>query len=496
MGDHDDDVKSELEKFYCPPVDSALFAAIVADYDLAKSEDVQTMRQTLDSIKELAVQQEDLPFDPSGTANDQVDATEVGGHSSDFDLSNLGQDELRTMTDATSQTSHCFGGGSNDNSFKFRSTSGTTYTIAADGSVQLSGGTEESKLALLKEMFPGISVFDVSQVLKKSNGDMEKSMDVLLNQSFFDETQTAEDHVVVPKGLDGFVDEIPDIGPSAYTANQRSLSATIKALALAEAPNENAEIDGDIVLRQQVNELARDYSNIPTATLAGLLRITQNLISAATELAAEMVRQPSLINISEIVTIQAPALNLDNEVDQVAGSRSRGHGSIPSTRGFEEETAAANIHFARRMAANAQAAQAARKAKSNPLYGGASAVYRQRAQEERDLAMRHQAAASDRLVDQNSLNGDLDLHGCTVPQAVRIAHDRVEAWWDSLGDTKHIRGGGKHVHGGYKIITGVGLHSRDGTSRLGPAVSRALISAGWRVEIGRGFITVIGVERG
>jgi hypothetical protein len=32
-------------------------------------------------------------------------------------------------------------------------------------------------------------------------------------------------------------------------------------------------------------------------------------------------------------------------------------------------------------------------------------------------------------------------------------------------------------------------------SRLGPAVSKALISDGWRVEIGRGFVTVVGAAR-
>ncbi|KAJ5168786.1 uncharacterized protein N7482_004380 [Penicillium canariense] len=547
MADCSDDLRDELENQYCPPVDSALFAAIVTDFDLGNPHQVRSLRETLDSIKELAMQQENLPFDPSGTANHHLDVADLGANSS-ARTSSPGQDTLPTNTDSTSQASHLLADENNTKGSNLQNPSRTAYTVAADGSIQLVGGSDEDKVNMLVEMFPDLSSFNIEQSLKKSGGDIDKSMDILLNLSFFDQAQTDEDCVVIPKGLDGFLDGNPDIGrqkgrkkkrnknhkvafgpasssedapvtnlwetgktdveficsrtpdlsrhrvASAYTANNRSLSATIKALAVEDAPKDVGEIEDDPVVQSQMIELAGDYPNLPQTTLVGLLRITRNMISAANELAAEMIRHPSAVSVSELVKITVPKLNLDDEA-AVVDTRGRAKENVRSTLDYEDEQVVANTYFAARSVANMQAAQAARKAKSDPLYGGASQYYREVAQQQRELAMQHLSAASERLVDRQSSNGDLDLHGCQVPHAIRISRERVDAWWDGLGDTKYVRGGGKHVHGGFKIITGVGLHSRDGTSRLGPAVSKALISDGWRVEIGRGFLTVIGVDR-
>jgi hypothetical protein len=525
-------------------VDSALFAAITTDFDLENPDEVRSLRETLESIRDLAIQQEDLPFDPSGTANDHVDDADMGAISS-ARPSSAGQ----TQTD-TSLESHLFLDGSDSRSSKSQTTLNSTYTIAADGSVQFVGGSEQEKVNLLCAMFPDISRFNVEQSLKNSKGDIDKSMDILLNLSFFDQATIDEDEdVIIPKGLDGFAHETLDIGrqkgrkkkrnknnkvsfvptlptddppatnkwetgqadveficsrtpdlprhkvASAYTANNRSLSATIKALALAHAVDDISEAELAPVLQSQLDELVGDYPNVSQATLVGLLRITRNMISAANELAAEMIHQPSDISVNDLIKITAPKLNLDDEADDVHTPSRQNKENFRSALDYESEQATANAYFAAKSTANMQAAQAARKAKSDPLYGGASHYYREVAQQNRELAMRHLSAASERLVDSQSSNGDVDLHGCQVPQAIRIARERVEAWWDGLGDTKHVRGGGKHVHGGFKIITGVGLHSRDGKSRLGPAVSKALISDGWRVEVGRGFVTVVGVAR-
>lgn len=538
----------ELEKEYCPPVDSALFAAITTDFDLDNPDEVKSLRKTLDSIRDLAVQQENLPFDPSGTANDHLDVVDKGATSS-ARPSSAGQDTLPTHTDSTSQGSYNFLDESDTRSSRSQMVSHSTYTIAADGSVQLVGGSEQEKVNLLLKMFPDLSPFNVEQSLKKSNGDIDKSIDILLNLSFFDQANNDEGYVAIPKGLEGFMEEVPDIGrhkgrkkmrnknnkvsfspksstdnapatnkwetgkidveficsrtpnlprhkvASAYTANNRSLSVTIRALADAHTVKDIGEIDDDPVVQSQLIELMGDYPNVSQTTLVGLLRITQNMMSAANELAAEMIHQPSAISVSDLIKITAPKLNLDDEEDVVDTHSRRNKENLHSTLDYEGEQAAADAAFAAKSIANAQAAQAARKAKSDPLYGGASQYYREVAQKNRELAMRHLSAASERLVDKQSTNGDVDLHGCQAHQAVRIARERVEAWWDGLGDTKHVRGGGKHVHGGFKIITGVGLHSRDGKSRLGPAVSKALISDGWRVEVGRGFVTVVGAAR-
>ncbi|KAJ5928945.1 hypothetical protein N7466_007901 [Penicillium verhagenii] len=534
MGDPvEEDTWTELEKSYCPPVDSALFAAIASEYNLSLPDHVNQLKQCLDAIKELATEQENLPFDPSGTANDP----DTGGFCSENETSVHGY----TATDVTSISGDGRG----------KSGNRATYTVAADGSLELTGATNDDKVDALMEMFPTMTRLDVDQTLKKSSEDVDRAMDVLLNLSFFHKTQAAEDgddddQIFIPKGIDGFkvggddtnrqsgrkkkrnkkqkahlltetpymespiankweagmadiafiCSRAPDVPKekvnSVYHANGMSLPATIQAVAFTEAPKDAIEIDDDPVMLAQVIELSQDYPTIARIDLVGLLRITRNLISAASELAAVMVQQPQFLA-KDFIKLKVAPLELSEDEEDSGPSRRRGAPSNPLD--YEQARAAAEVNFAAGSAAYQQASQAARRAKSNPLYAGATAVYRQRGQEHRALAMEQLATASDRLVDRPSVNCDLDLHGITVVNAIRITRERVGAWWDNLGDTRHVRGGGKHVHGGYKIVTGVGNHSHDGTSRLGPAVSKMLMREGWRVEIERGFLVVIGKAR-
>ncbi|KAI2825286.1 hypothetical protein CBS133816_8680 [Aspergillus niger] len=129
--------------------------------------------------------------------------------------------------------------------------------------------------------------------------------------------------------------------------------------------------------------------------------------------------------------------------------------------------------------------------------GGAAAYYSAVGRDHLERAKRNAAAAADALVDTQSTWNSLDLHGVSVQDAVRIASERVSEWWDSLGDAKYSRGSGARdpIQGGYRIVTGLGRHSHDGTSRLGPAVAKMLAREGWRVEIGAGVLTVVGVVR-
>jgi hypothetical protein len=273
-----------------------------------------------------------------------------------------------------------------------------------------------------------------------------------------------------------------------------SLCATIRALAIAYAPRDIGEIDDDDTIISQVAELAHKYATIPETTLVGLIRISNNEIIAADELAEALARGPVLNSLSDIITFTSAPVLLDPEENTSAAS-SEAAAEAFSHMEYDQAAAAANTHFAARASAFAQASQAARRARSNPLYNGASAYYREVGNEQRQLALRHLATASDRLVDRQSSQYDLDLHGVTVPNAIRISRERVNAWWHSLGDLKHVRGGGKHVHGGFKIVVGVGNHSRDGAARIGPAVYRTLEGEGWKVECDRGVLLVTGKRR-
>ncbi|KAJ5267123.1 hypothetical protein N7478_009931 [Penicillium angulare] len=550
MGDTSQELLADLEKLYCPAIDSALLSAIASDFDLTVPDDVAKLRESLDEIKGLAVAQEDLPFDPSGTANSHdLDVIQNGGTFSELGMSGHGYDEsLYTTTDITSTS-----GDSLDNSSSGNSKSNAAYTVAADGSLKLTGATHAEMLNNLMRMFPTMTKFNVDQTLKKSSDDIDKAMDILLNLSFFGETLEGLDgasndpdsQIFVPRGIDGFNAEAGDVGRQAgrrkkrnkkqkshiienvplepsttnkwetgkadidficsravevpqkkvnstYHANGMSLPSTILALALAEAPTNVSDTTEDPVMSTQLVELSHDYPRIQQTTLIGLLRITRNIISATNELAAVMIQQPQTLA-SDIIKVTAAPLNLEDDED-VANPQSH-YQATPSTLNFEQARDAAEVHFAARSIANQQASQAARLARSNHLYGGAIAVYHERSQKESQLARQQLATASDRLVDRQSSQCDLDLHGVTVTNAIRITRERVDAWWDRLGDTKHVRGGGKHVHGGFRIVTGVGNHSHNGIARLGPSVSRMLIREGWRVEVDRGFLIVQGKAR-
>ncbi|KAJ5405231.1 hypothetical protein N7465_006515 [Penicillium sp. CMV-2018d] len=547
MGDSGDELFKELESTYCPPIDPALFVAIVSDFDLAIPTQVEQLRETLDVLNASAVEQENLPFDPTGTTNLR---------NSDISGSAVGESSDGASSDPTSwpslehpQHSNDDSNGASDHAEKLKG-SKLAYTFL--------GMTTADKAQNLISMFPTITRLEAERILEDCHDNLSRSMDVLLNLAFIEETQIAREipqhtpkevaqdsQSSIPKSIDGFQAKENQNGgkksrknkkqkqrrvdlasqamnntatnkweagkkdidfllsracalqrekiASTYHENSMSLCATIRVLAQAHAPKDIHEIEDDPVLVTQVGELGHKYPGINPITLTGLIRIANNEIPAADELADTLARRPDLTSVSNIISFVSSPVALDDDEENVPPAQQTE--SASDFMDFSEAAAAATSHFAARSAALAQASQSARRARSNPLYGGASAYYRDVSNEQRQLAMRHLATASDRLVANQSSQYDLDLHGVTVANAVRIARERVQAWWDGLGDQKYVRGGGQSCHGGFNIVCGVGHHSQDRKSHIGPAVWNMLQKEGWRVELNRGSMLVTGVTR-
>jgi hypothetical protein len=541
----------ELEKDYCPPLDPALFSAIASDFDLEDASQAQHCRDTLDTLKLSALEQEDLPFDPSGTSGlGPPNGQDADGIFSERSVSQ--NDTIRSReTDMTSLASEFSAFNIDKRSPSYSSQRESSelvgYIVGGDGSIVLSGATQEDKVGYLTEMFPSVDPFSIRHTLDKSGGDVDRSMDVLLNLAFFDEQQPDENGttVSVPKGIDGFVENAnsdigrkkgrkrktknqnsknqgalpyvsPDATPavnkwdagqkdveficsrtspilkretvtSAYHSNGASLSATIQSLAVAHAPKEQAINEGPVMV-EQVTELIQEFSSVPSTTLAGLLRITRNAVSAANELAAAMVSRPAPSSVSELIKITTtnPPLDLGDEepVQRTAGSR--------VARSYNRARNSAGLHYVAGADAFSKASAAYRRGRSDRMMGGAAAYYSAVGRDHLERAKRDASAAADALVDSQSGSSVLDLHGVSVQDAVRIASERVWDWWESLGDSKYMRGARPP---GYRIVTGVGRHSHDGTSRLGPAVGKSLAREGWRVEIDEGVLTVVGIVR-
>ena len=520
------------------------------DFDLEIPAQVKQLRETLDVLKASAAEQEDLPFDPTGTTNlrnsdsSWSPQTEPSSSGPQSDPSNWPSPEHLDLEN---------GDYSSANACNKIKDSQRAHSLLRTATAE--------KAQNLISMFPSITRLEAERILEECHDNLSRAMDVLLNLAFIEETQIAGGipqqtpdeitqgfgHTLVPKSIDGFQAKENQNGTkksrkkknkqqkqcqvelasqatngpapnkwesgkkdiefissracslqrekiaSTYHENSMSLCATLRDLAHAHAPADTHEIEHDPALVTQVGDLVHKYPGVHPTTLAGLIRITNNDIPSADELAETLSRRPALGSISNIITfVSAPPVLEEHEENTAPSNQTDDYSDYMD---FGQAATAASSHFAARSAALAQASQSARRARSNPLYGGASAYYREVGNEQRQLAMRHLATASDRLVASQSTNCDLDLHGVNVANAIRISRRSVEEWWEALGDQKYIRGGGRNAHGGFKIVCGVGHHSLDRKSHLGPAVWNMLRNEGWRVELDRGSMLVVGVER-
>jgi len=125
--------------------------------------------------------------------------------------------------------------------------------------------------------------------------------------------------------------------------------------------------------------------------------------------------------------------------------------------------------------------------------GGEIAMYyaqRGRALEDesREWAMK---AARLQVRQQQNRNNDLytiDLHGLTLQEALHVARDGVNAWYSSSSS-------GYAPGHSLTLVTGLGKHSVNQQSVLGPAVYNALEKDGWRVVKNPATIVVTGVAR-
>ncbi|OZJ03067.1 hypothetical protein BZG36_03787 [Bifiguratus adelaidae] len=84
----------------------------------------------------------------------------------------------------------------------------------------------------------------------------------------------------------------------------------------------------------------------------------------------------------------------------------------------------------------------------------------------------------------------LDLHGLTVHESMVVVKEGVTQWWSRSS----LRG--RSAARPLVIITGIGRHSPQHTSRIHPVVVKYLVREGWRINIqNRGQVVVTGLVR-
>ncbi|KAI4118635.1 MAG: hypothetical protein LQ338_007374 [Usnochroma carphineum] len=438
------------------------------------------------------------------------------------------------------------------NSVDLDSSTGKTKNKGNGGASSISIEELESlsvdqKIAVLHDMFPSIKKFDVGYILKNVGYDFGRAVEELLNQAFIETEDANREEKILEKGIDGFL--VPDNArgrkpkgkrrkqqmrrtsstpapsdgvstvseatrsrwdrakedieflcqrislpkptiSSAYHASGASIPSTIAALctSVGSVPDPHiALLDAYVdVIEAHAAELALDFPSLPPATAKALVQLSHPSTASAHELA-----QAALTSSTSDIEVLVPQY-----VPRPPSPPSDSRQSRPRPMVMPLDTARrqARASAAARSYAFTQAYSAYRKSKSNPLMGGAASYYSSVSRDATASLRRYEAAAADARVMSQCKAGEIDLHGINVKDAVRIAQNHVEDWWEAEGQ-EWARAGKAMGGRGLRIVTGVGRHSEGGRGKLGPAVGAMLVREGWKVEVEPGVINVVGKAR-
>lgn len=524
---------SGFQNEYAVTLDTPTLLAILSDFDdLCNATQLAQARQTLDLLKETAASEQETGFDPSGAggARDEVHVAKDENES----VSAKSQQAWRSQTDDTSLSQELSsldleGPKYLEGVFTTRRESpAETFTSELDGL------DEAGKEKTLVGIFPALKLFDIKWTLKKYKGDMSLAIDELMTQSFLEESGSRQ------RGIEAFsendVSSRPrkgkrkkrsvrldryDDSPTAetpiqskwdtgrkdvefiaektgmpvqqvstmYHQNGGSFHDIISAI-IAAHKSMNLDADDPMV---QINafELQQDFPALLISDLEALIQITHPSLSHARDLAQAMAFRPSTRDGGIQLSFRHAPIDSGTSSKPKSAAHNAVYPDLPLDASAAALTAASYIRT--RDTAFMQASAAYRKGKSDPLMGGAAAYYSQIGRDADMKAKIAESRAADTLVNSQSSKAQLDLHGVSVKDAVRIARDRVEGWWHGLGEDRFSRARG--IDPGYRIVTGIGIHSEGGRSKLGPAVGKMLVREGWKVEVGTGHLLVRGKAR-
>jgi Smr domain len=159
---------------------------------------------------------------------------------------------------------------------------------------------------------------------------------------------------------------------------------------------------------------------------------------------------------------------------------------------FEDMTDLKSHYLAKRNEAFAAASNAYRQSKSDSLHSGVAAYYGSLGREYDSKYRRYSHLAANRLVASKSSLNQIDLHGVSVKDALRLVEEGVTAWWARIGVIRE-RGEIKAVEN-FVVVVGRGERHKGG-SRLGPAVAHWLRRNGWGFTETEGALIVWGIRK-
>lgn len=429
----------------------------------------------------------------------------------------------------------------------------------AEGSEQSWDGgyyrdTEQSetmtKEQLLAETFPSLRPQLVAYTLKKCNDDFSKAADELLNHVYFEDARSSPSEEAAPsaKGIEGFFEGHHVPQKSKKVKNKKKQKVSLYDM--NSANSSGTDLSGAATLNRWQNssrdvEFITARTKLPHKVVSSLYHEKSASLSATIlafvnkDMRAQQGKEQEAGRVQDAIDINAafPSIGLDqtlalvrladdNSPDKARdlakalteqpASATGGKGGLHIDFKYapfnpdDDDDDEPREHQIPSLAPSLRPhTTASLGQKRNDLFNSASTAYKKGgltraaagyyAQEARNHS-EHQKISSqadaDYLVASQSSSTILDLHGVTVADATRIAKQKTQAWWNSLGEQRIADyGGARGGVGEYRIVVGLGRHSADGRGRLGPAVVRALVKEGWKVEAGSGEVVVTGVNR-
>jgi hypothetical protein len=270
---------------------------------------------------------------------------------------------------------------------------------------------------------------------------------------------------------------------SAFHVNAGSLPRTLRDL-LKEIPP--GRYDRDIV-----DNLKNSFKRVDEDSLRKIVLGTNHNLDGTMELARILDHDRDNTNsrITPRTKSPTPLVTTTNLTSPDSSPRIQDDG-----KGSYEDMSSLRSHYlAKRNEAFAAASESYQKSKSDSLRSGVSAYYASLGREY-DTKYRYYSrlSANCLVAERQTRPNELDLHGVSVKDAVRLIEEGITAWWARVSVIRE-RGETKALES-FVVIVGKGGRNLGG-SKLGPAVRAWLRRNGWGFHEARGEIIVWGLRK-
>ena len=269
---------------------------------------------------------------------------------------------------------------------------------------------------------------------------------------------------------------------SAFHLNTSSLPRTLRDL-LKDIPMDR--YDRDIIAN-----LKASFKRVDEDSLRRIVVGTNHDLECAMELARILDHDRYYLNSTMSATRPKNALAATTDLKNPQTSsriQDDGEGS------YDDMSSLRSYYLSKRNEAFAAASQSYRKSKSDSLRSGVAAYYATLGRDYDTKYRYYSHLAANRLVaERHTRPNELDLHGVSIKDAVRLVEEGVTAWWAKVGVIRE-RGEVKALES-FVVIVGKG-DRKSGGSKLGPAVGGWLRRNGWGFHEAKGEIIVWGLRK-